>query len=49
MKKQLHEMTNKELGELFPIVIAKSDAVWSTLYCEEEPDQLLKRKEKARE
>jgi len=36
MNKQLHEMTNDELGELFPIIISEPDPNWITRFHEEE-------------
>jgi GrpB-like predicted nucleotidyltransferase (UPF0157 family) len=35
MKKQLHEMTNSELGELFPIIISEPDPYWIKLFQKE--------------
>jgi GrpB-like predicted nucleotidyltransferase (UPF0157 family) len=36
MKKQLTDMTNEELGKLFPIIMAEPDACWVRRYSEEE-------------
>jgi GrpB-like predicted nucleotidyltransferase (UPF0157 family) len=36
MNKQLHDMTNDELGELFPIIISEPDPNWIRLFHEEE-------------
>lgn len=40
MGKPLHEMTNEELWQLFPVIIAEHNRAWAALY-ESEKEQLL--------
>lgn len=40
-KKNLHELTNKELGNLFPIIIEKYNSNWA-IYFENEKKEILK-------
>ena len=42
MSKELHEMTNEELWELFPIIIKDYEPVWKENYCVEK--ELLEKK-----
>lgn len=40
MKKQLNEMTNSELGELFPIIISDPDPGWAGIF-EDEKEKII--------